>query len=72
VKWIPWAQYWYNTTWHSSTNITPSQALYGRPPPTLLSYIPNTAKLQAVEDELVATDITLQLLKDNLVKPEKE
>jgi len=63
--WLLWAQYWYNTSWHSATNITPLQASYGRP---LLTSLPNTAKLQSVEDELVKRDIALQLLKDYLVK----
>ena len=67
-KWLPWAQFWYNTSWHSSIKMTPYQALYGKPPPTISSYIPKTAKLQIVEDALLDRDTTLQLLKDNLVK----
>ena len=67
-KWLPWAQYWYNTSWHSSIRMAPYQALYGRTPPTISSYIPKTARLQAVEDALMDRDATLQLLKDNLSK----
>ena len=67
----PWAQYWYNTNQHSSTKITPYQALYGRASPTITTYIPKTSRLQAVEDELIERDISLQILKDNLVKAQE-
>jgi len=33
-----------------------------------MTYIPKTARLQSIEEELIARDIVLQLLKDNLVK----
>ena len=33
----------------------------------MVTYIPKTARLQTVEDELVARDTALQILKDKLV-----
>lgn len=67
-KWIPWAMYWHNTTWRSSTGFTPYEIVYDRPPPTLLQYVPTTAKVQAVEDYLYNRDRVKKLLMDNLVK----
>lgn len=32
AKWIPLAEYWYNTSFHSSTHTTPYEVLYGQPP----------------------------------------
>jgi len=46
--------------------MTPFEAVYGRKPPTLLNYIPSTAKVPKVDDALFSRDITLQLLKDNI------
>lgn len=35
ARWLPWAEYWYNTSFHSSIGMTPFRVLYGRDPPAL-------------------------------------
>ena len=42
VQWLPWVKYCYNTSTHSTYNVTPFELVYGRPPPTLLSYFKGT------------------------------
>ena len=32
TNWLPWAEWWYNTTFHSAIQLTPFEAVYGRPP----------------------------------------
>nr|DAD21298.1 TPA_asm: hypothetical protein HUJ06_022761 [Nelumbo nucifera] len=45
IKWLSLAEWWYKTTFHSTSKTTPFQALYGYPPPTLISYIPGTTQV---------------------------
>ncbi|GJX90688.1 putative mitochondrial protein [Tanacetum coccineum] len=68
VKWVPLAEYWYNTNFHSALNTTPYEVVYGQAPPL---HIPYTAKDSSVEDvdrTLQAREKVIQLLKFNLKK----
>ena len=65
-KLIPWAELWYNTTFHASTKTTPFQAVYGRPPPPLLSYGHKKTPNNEVEALLKERDLALSALKEHL------
>ena len=45
VKFLPWAEYWYNTSFHCATNTTPFWVVYGRDPPPLIRGIPNALQI---------------------------
>ncbi|KAL5844477.1 hypothetical protein ACOSQ3_010531 [Xanthoceras sorbifolium] len=47
-------------------NLSPFEAVYGVPPPTMLSYVPGTTKVQAVDDYLRTRTEILQDLRQNL------
>ena len=52
TKWIQWlslAEWWYNTTFHISTGVTPYEALYGQKPPNLLHYTSGGTSVAAIE-----------------------
>lgn len=66
--WLPMAEWHYNTSVHSSTGISPFQALYGMPPPRLLSYVAGTTANEAVDQHLKSLEQILSLLKENLRK----
>uniref|UniRef100_A0A2N9HQL5 Reverse transcriptase n=1 Tax=Fagus sylvatica TaxID=28930 RepID=A0A2N9HQL5_FAGSY len=66
-KWLHWAEYWYNTSYQTSTQLTPFEVVYGRPPPVLHRYELGTTAVAEVESTLRDRDTILQTLKDNLV-----
>ena len=68
-KWnsyLPWAEYWYNMTYHESTSMTHFLALYDRKPPTLPMYHEGSSLVHEVDQALLIGDELLQLLKSNL------
>ena len=66
VKWIPWAEYWYNTTFQRSIGITPFQAVYGRVPPPLLYYGDRDTSNSTLDEQLKERDVALGALKEHL------
>jgi hypothetical protein len=65
-KWLPLAKWWYNTSFHTATKMTPFMALYGYHPPSITSSLKEKSKVQAVEDHIEHQQQVLQILKDNL------
>jgi hypothetical protein len=48
LRWLPWAEYTYNTAYQSSLRDTPFRVVYGRDPPSIRSYEPGDSKVAAV------------------------
>jgi hypothetical protein len=65
-KWLPLAEWWYNTSFHTATKMTPFMALYGYHPPSITSSLKEKSKVQAMEDHIENQQQVLQILKDNL------
>jgi hypothetical protein len=66
LRWLPWAEYCYNTSFQSALKTTPFQVVYGRPPPSLISYTADRTKVQAVDRQLVDIDVFLQEIRERL------
>ena len=66
VKWLPLAEWWYTTSFHTGEKMASFMALYGYHPPSITSYLRDNTKIQAVEDHIEHQQQVLQLLKDNL------
>ena len=68
---LPWAQYWYNISYHASINTSPFEVIYGRVPPMLASYEKGMAQNEEVEEELKAQDEVISIAKKALLKARK-
>ncbi|GJW38191.1 ty3-gypsy retrotransposon protein [Tanacetum coccineum] len=67
-QWLPLAQYWYNTSFHSSLGMSPYQALFNQTPPMYIHYQAKDSSNHSVDSALQQRESTVQLLKDNLLK----
>lgn len=70
ANYIPMAEWWYNTTFHTSAGMTPYQALYSQLPPSI-SYQGARCKDPAVTRFVRDRVNTQLLLKDNLIKSQE-
>lgn len=59
-------EYWFNTSHHSAIGMTLFQAMFGRPPPSLIDYIEGTATTEAIESNLHQRKLIIQALRTNL------
>ena len=62
-KWLPLAEWWYNTTFHSIINTTPYDIVYGQPPSFHMPYLLGDSKIASVDRSLQARDAAIKLLK---------
>lgn len=68
LKYLPLAEFWYNTNFHSTTKKTPYEVMYGQPPPIHMPYILGSSLLDAVDKSLHMREQTISILKQNLCK----
>ncbi|XP_028802348.1 uncharacterized protein LOC114757451 [Neltuma alba] len=68
AKWLPLAELWYNTTYHSAIGMSPFEAVYGVAPPVHLPYIVGDSPNELVDRTCLSREMVLQLLKQHLSK----
>jgi len=66
LQWLHWAEYWYNTSYHTTTGTTPFLAVYGREPPKILRYGDISTVNGQVEELIRDRDSLLQELRENM------
>ena len=49
AEWLPLAEFWFNSNFHTNLKLTPFEALYGFPPLTLQSYVLGTTRVAALD-----------------------
>lgn len=67
-RWLPLAEFWYNTNYHTATQTSPYEIVYGQSPPVHLPYLPGESRVQVVAKCLQDREDMLQLLKFHLVR----
>ena len=65
-QFLPWAEYSYNYSYHSSIGYSPFKVVYGHPPPSIIPYNGHPAAVEAVDTMLQQRDAILRQLKHNL------
>lgn len=68
VNWLPLAEWWYNTTYHSAIQTTPFEVVYGQPPALHLPYFPQSTTVDAIDRSFVAREEMINKLQGNLVR----
>lgn len=64
--WIPLAEWWYNTNFHTSIQATPYEIVYNQSPPLHLPYMPGETKVEAVDRSMCKREEMIRLLKFHL------
>lgn len=67
-RWLYLAEWWYNTTYLTSTNMTPYEVVYGQVPPIHLPYVPHDSCIDAIDRSITAREEMMRALKENLRK----
>ena len=70
--WLSWAEYSYNTSFHSSAGMAHFKALYGRDPPPLIRYELGSDVNAEVEQQPIQHDVILTELKSHLSRAQQK
>jgi hypothetical protein len=68
VDWLAWAEYCYNTSYHSALHASPFEVVYESPPPPMLPYEPGTARSETAGDLLRTCDEILAEARQRLLQ----
>ena len=62
------ADWWYNTTFHTSIDTTPYEIMYGQTPPIHIPYLPQGTSIAVLDRSFEAREVMLLQFKVNLEK----
>lgn len=65
-NWLPLTEWWYNTSYHTSLQMTPFQALYNYPAPLIGEFNISAEMCPAAQMTVATRDAMMQQLKANL------
>lgn len=66
--WLPLAEWWFNTHYHTGLGQTPYEVVYNQSPPLHLSYLPGESSVAAVDRSMPRREVMITNLKSHLFK----
>jgi len=67
LRWLPWAEFCFNSSYQTALCATPFEVVYGRPPPPLVPYTAGTTRVAAVDRQLQDRDEFLREIRERLL-----
>jgi hypothetical protein len=71
LKWLPWAEFCYNSSFQASLKTSPFQVVYGREPPSVHTYMQGEARLLDVASQMLERDEFLVEIRERLVQAQQ-
>ncbi|GAA0174021.1 hypothetical protein LIER_27498 [Lithospermum erythrorhizon] len=72
MRWLAWAEYWYNTSFHTASKHTPFKVVYGRDPPSLIRYQRGITPISSIDEMLEERDVILDDLRMHLLRAQQK
>lgn len=71
-KFLSLTEWCYNTTCHSTTQMTPYEVTYGKPPSSIPQYLPGTSSVEVVNFLQASRQEVFQLLRKKLERTQEQ
>jgi hypothetical protein len=72
LRWLPWADYCFNTAYHSALRTTPFRMVYGWEQPSMVGYDKGDARAPVVDEMLCERDEFLTTARERLVQAQEQ
>lgn len=67
-KWLPLAEWWYNTHFHTASQLTPYEIMYNQVPPLHLPYLAGESANVEVDRSMLRREQMIQVLRGHLLR----
>jgi hypothetical protein len=68
LRWLPWVEYCFNTSFQTALKATPFEVVYGRAPPPPIPFQAGSARVVVVDRQLCDRDAFLQDVRERLLQ----
>jgi hypothetical protein len=68
LRWLPWAEYCFNTSFQMALQATPFEVVYGQAPPPLIPFQAGSTRVAAIDRQLRNRDKFLQDVQECLLQ----